>query len=303
MGGETKDVRVSKRWNIISKEGVGERSENAEAVLQDGRDQSGKTLKHPGVKLTVSSEKCLAREKCTFTPLCLFVHDDGDNDQLAALQYNIADELSIKNLKIQTVSIGEERRHEAQKMQVTAKRVKEKQEQRENMAKAGKTSKRSNGERGERSDGSVPSSETFTHHGLRLSAGDQSENQEQQEREWQERKKVALVRPVSNSLMLKAKKIKEKREQQERMKESEQQKRMKEKESMTELVTVSTEEMARSEVKKMREVVAKQGLVERIGSSPIYSTTMPTWQYLTDRQLDKVGDSRLGQSEIYNTMN
>ena len=57
------------------------------------------------------------------------------------------------------------------------------------------------------------------------------------------------------------------------------------------LASMSTEEMARSEVKKMREEAAKQGLVERIGSSPIYSTTIPAWQYLTDRQLDKVGDS------------
>ena len=69
-----------------------------------------------------------------------------------------------------------------------------------------------------------------------------------------------------------------------------------------ELASMSTEEMARSEVRKMREEAAKQGLVERIGSNPIYSC-QPTWQYLTDRQLDKVGDSRLGQSEIYNTMN
>ena len=69
-----------------------------------------------------------------------------------------------------------------------------------------------------------------------------------------------------------------------------------------ELASMSTEEMGRSEVKKMKKEAAKQGLVERIGSNPIYSC-QPTWQYLTDRQLDKVGDSRLGQSEIYNTMN
>ena len=57
-----------------------------------------------------------------------------------------------------------------------------------------------------------------------------------------------------------------------------------------ELASMSTEEMARSEVRKMREEAAKQGLVERIGSNPIYSC-QPTWQYLTDRQLDKQGDS------------
>ena len=57
-----------------------------------------------------------------------------------------------------------------------------------------------------------------------------------------------------------------------------------------ELVSLSREEMASSEVRKMKEQAAKQGLVERTGSSPIYSRTIPTWQYLTDRQLDKVGD-------------
>ena len=56
------------------------------------------------------------------------------------------------------------------------------------------------------------------------------------------------------------------------------------------LASMSTEEMARSEVKKMREEAARQGLVERIGSSPTCDR-QPTWQYLTDRQLDKVGDS------------
>ena len=55
------------------------------------------------------------------------------------------------------------------------------------------------------------------------------------------------------------------------------------------LATMSTEEMARSEVRKMREEAARQGLVERIGSSPICGR-QPTWQYLTDRQLDKVED-------------
>ena len=64
-----------------------------------------------------------------------------------------------------------------------------------------------------------------------------------------------------------------------------------------ELVSMSTEEMASSEVRKKREEAVKQGLVERIGSNTIYSTTRPTWQYLTDRQLDKEGDSRLGQSD------
>ena len=57
-----------------------------------------------------------------------------------------------------------------------------------------------------------------------------------------------------------------------------------------ELASMSTEEMARSDVRKMREEAAKQGLVERIGSNPIYSC-QPTWQYLTDRQLGKQGDS------------
>ena len=56
------------------------------------------------------------------------------------------------------------------------------------------------------------------------------------------------------------------------------------------LASMSTEEMARSEVRKMREEAARQGLVERIGSSPICGR-QPTWQYLTDRQLDKVEDS------------
>ena len=56
-----------------------------------------------------------------------------------------------------------------------------------------------------------------------------------------------------------------------------------------ELASMSTEEMASPELRQMREEVAKQGLAERIGSSPIYSR-QPTWQYLTDRQLDKVGD-------------
>ena len=56
------------------------------------------------------------------------------------------------------------------------------------------------------------------------------------------------------------------------------------------LASMSTEEMARSEVRKMREEAARQGLAERIGSSPICSG-QPTWQYLTDRQLDKVGES------------
>ena len=64
-----------------------------------------------------------------------------------------------------------------------------------------------------------------------------------------------------------------------------------------ELVSMSTEEMASSEVRKKREEAVKQGLVERVGSNTIYSTTRPTWQYLTDRQLDKEGDSRLGQSD------
>ena len=69
--------------------------------------------------------------------------------------------------------------------------------------------------------------------------------------------------------------------------------------SPKELASMSTEEMASSEMKKKREDAANQGLMERIGSSQIYSTTMPTWQYLTDRQLDKEGESRLGQSDIF----
>merc|ERR1712013_7226 len=36
----------------------------------------------------MGTERCLNRDDCIFRPLCLFVHEDGGNDQLAALQRN-----------------------------------------------------------------------------------------------------------------------------------------------------------------------------------------------------------------------
>merc|ERR550534_77769 len=38
--------------------------------------------------MKVTTERCLNRDDCIFRPLCLFVHEDGGNDQLAALQRN-----------------------------------------------------------------------------------------------------------------------------------------------------------------------------------------------------------------------
>ena len=450
-----------------------------ESILQDGCAPGGNTLKRHESRPPVTSEKCLAGEKCTFHPFCLFVHDDGDNDQLAALQRNIVDVLPRKRSSQQLEErsenvekileyvgicpIGGERKRESEK-------VKEKQE-RQKMTNVGDRGQRAEAKLQE---GGVPSGGT-----LRLAVEDQSEiifvgkvnssdKQEQQERE-----EGAVQRPVSNLLMLKAKEIKEKREEQERMKaitlhpfynpppeshkvgkRSEHQESTGEDKMSTEeigrssemrnkrdaaakqglakrigsiledggipreeigraevnprsvpkvaqssvhqeltgkdrirswrnksekllesaiggfylpdllqassfkledvfvdnlckalekaifalfpsvgafysrkvraivsnvkgnpelrtnlltgvitpeeLASMSTEEMASSEMKKKkREEAAKQGLVERVGSSPIYSRTIPTWQFLTDRQLDKEGESRLGQSDNF----
>merc|ERR1712212_30084 len=64
--------------------------------------------------MTVTSESCLAGDKCTFQPLCLFVHEDGNNDQLAALRRNIVDILPSKILPqpLGTFPSWEERRRD-----------------------------------------------------------------------------------------------------------------------------------------------------------------------------------------------
>jgi len=58
------------------------------------------------------------------------------------------------------------------------------------------------------------------------------------------------------------------------------------------LASMSTEEMASSKLNTVRREEANLALEERLVSDPIYSN-LPTWQYLTDRQLDREGESRL----------
>merc|ERR1719447_1056204 len=64
--------------------------------------------------MTVTTELCNAGDKCSFLPLCLFVHQDDNNDQLAALRRNIVDVLPSKRLPqpLGTFPSWEERRRE-----------------------------------------------------------------------------------------------------------------------------------------------------------------------------------------------
>ena len=210
------------------------------------------TLKRQKTRLTVTSEKCLAGEKCTFHPLCLFVHRDGDNDQMSALQRNIVDVLPTKipeNVEkipedVRICPIGGENRNQRKQ---ESKKMKEKQEQ-QKMTTVGDRGHR---DEANLKEGGVPSAET-----LRLTVEDQSEikqinigpdnSSEMQEQQESER------RPVSNLLMLQAKKIKEKREAQERMKAitlhppPDQVTKRSEHQELTGEDRMSTEEIARS---------------------------------------------------------
>jgi len=64
--------------------------------------------------MPVTSEACLAGDECTFHPLCLFVHQDDSNDQLAALRRNTVDVLPSRRLPqpLGTFPSWEERRRE-----------------------------------------------------------------------------------------------------------------------------------------------------------------------------------------------
>jgi len=64
--------------------------------------------------MPVTTEPCNAGDKCTFLPLCLFVHEDGSNDQLEALRRNTVDVLPSKRLPqpLGTFPSWEERRRE-----------------------------------------------------------------------------------------------------------------------------------------------------------------------------------------------